>query len=68
VAEGFIMANYKVCTKYVGTDGKTYFNVDGKVASQHEKALLTEIKEVCGWPMYMYEGHIEDAYGMVVQI
>ena len=62
------MTNYKVCTKYVGIDGKLYFNVDGKPASLHEKALLTEIKDECGWPMYMYEGHIEDAYGMVVQI
>ena len=61
------MANYKVCTKYQGTDGQTYFNVDGKPATTSEKAILAELKDECGWPMYLYEGHVEDAYGMVVQ-
>ena len=58
---------YKVCTKYQA-DGQTYFNVDGKPATTTEKAILAELKEECGWPMFLYEGHVEDCNGTVVQI
>ena len=62
--------SFKVAQKHQYTvDNKvvTQFTVDGVPPTTLEKKLLEELKDECGWPMYLYEGHVEDAYGMVVQ-
>ena len=59
---------YKVCTVYYCLEGKKYFNVDGRVATEEEKGLLQQLKDETGWPMFMYPDRIEDAYGNVVHV
>jgi hypothetical protein len=63
--------SFKVAQKYQVTNSQgnveTFFTVNGNPPTTHEKTILEELKNECGWPMFLYESHVEDAYGNVVQ-
>ena len=61
---------FKVAQKHQYTvDGivVTQFTVDGNNPTKLEQGILDELKDELGWPMFIYEGHVEDHWGNVVQ-
>ena len=63
--------SFKVAQKYQVTNSEgvveTYFVVDGKNPDIIEQKMLEDLKDELGWPIFIYEGHVEDHWGNVVQ-